>query len=143
MASSTSAPTTSSQAKGDAEGGSGRKVVQDAAEADERARNVVVFGLTETPEEDIKKNISEILDAVGEKPQFEAERIGRILEGVTRPVLVKLRSAAAATGIRRNAGRLKKTDLFRSVLVCPDRTLMQRKEHKECMAELRRRCNGH
>ena len=36
---------------------------------------------------------------------------------------------------------MKKTDLLKTVYICPDRTLMQRKEHKECVAELRRRCD--
>ena len=138
VASSTSAPTTSSQALNTRVM---RKVVQDAAEADQREKNVVVFGLTETSEEDVKNRVSEIQDAVGEKPQFEAERIGKVREGATRPVLVKLRSGAVAAGIRRKAGRLKNTDSFKSVFICPDRTMMQRKEHKECVAELRRRCH--
>ena len=117
-----------------------RKVVQDAAETDQKEKNVVVFGLTETPEEDVRHRVDEVLDAVGEKPQFVAERIGRVREGVTRPVLVKLRSGALAAAIRRKADWLKKTDSFKSVFICPDRTIMQRKEHKECVADLRRRC---
>ena len=117
-----------------------RKAIRDATEADERASNVVVFGLAEAAEEDVKGRVGEVLEAVGEKPHFEADRIGVKREGVTRPVLVKLRSGVVAAGIRRNAGKLKKTDLFRTVYICPDRTLMQRKEHKECVAELRRLC---
>ena len=54
--------------------------------------------------------------------------MGMKREGVTRPVLVKLKSGVVV-GIRRNAGKLKKTDSFRTVYICPDRTLMQRKEH--------------
>ena len=84
-----------------------RKVVQDAAEADQREKNVVVFGLTDTSEEDFNSRVSEILNAVGEKPQFEAEHIGRVREDVTRPVFAKLRTGAVAAGIRWKAGRLK------------------------------------
>ena len=117
-----------------------RKVFQDATEADKRAKNVVVFGLSETAEEDVKGRVGEILDAVGEKPHFEAERIGKARDGVMRPVLVKLRSGVVAAAIRKKAGKLKKTDSYSSVFICPDRTLMQRREHKDCVAELRRRC---
>ena len=67
---------------------------------------------------------------MGEKPHFEAERIEVKREGVTRPVLVKLRSGVVAAGIRKNACKLKKTDSFRAVYICPDRTLMHRKEHR-------------
>ena len=74
-----------------------REVVQDAADADQKKKKVVVFGQAETPEEDVR--VGEVLDAVGEKPQFVAERNGRVREGVTRPVLVKLKSGAAAAGI--------------------------------------------
>ena len=42
------------------------KGFQEATEADERAKNVVVFGLSETAEEDVKGRVCEILDAVGE-----------------------------------------------------------------------------
>ena len=42
--------------------------------------------------------------------------------------------------LRMKAGRLKKTDSFKSVFICPDRTMMQIKEHKECVAKLRRHC---
>ena len=118
-----------------------RKAIQDATEADQRASNVIVFGLTEAAEEDVKQRVGEVLNVLGEKPHFEADRIGVQREGATRQVIVKLRSGVVAAGIRRNAGKLKKTDLFKTVYICPDRTLMQRKEHKECVAELRRRCD--
>ena len=42
------------------------KGFQEATEADEKAKNVVVFGLSETAEEDVKGRVCEILDAVGE-----------------------------------------------------------------------------
>ena len=74
-----------------------RRTIQDASEADERASNVVLFGLSETVEENLKVEVEQVLDAVGEKPLFEAERIGKQRDGVTRPVLVKfLRSGAVA-----------------------------------------------
>ena len=50
-----------------------RKAIQDATEADVRACNVVLFGLSETVSEDIKVDVSKVLDTVGEKPLFEAE----------------------------------------------------------------------
>ena len=78
----------------------------------------MVFGLTKTPEEDVSHRICGVLDSVGEKPQFVAERIGTVREGVARPVLVKLRKEAVAAGIRRKAGRLKKTDSFKTVIIC-------------------------
>ena len=55
-------------------------------------------------------------------------------------VVATLMRGALAAAIKRKAGRLKKTYSFKSAFICPDRTMMQRKEHKECVAELRRRC---
>ena len=118
-----------------------RKVVQDATEADMRAKNLIVFGLPESAEEDLKESVSNVLDAVGEKPNFEVERVGKTREGKIRPVLVKLRSTAVAAQIRRKAGKLKKTEMFSSVFICPDRTQLQRREHKACVEELKKRCN--
>ena len=53
-----------------------RKVFQDATEADLRASNVIVFGLTEAAEEDVKERVGEVLDVLGDKPHFDADRIG-------------------------------------------------------------------
>ena len=117
-----------------------RRAIQDASEADERASNVVLFGLSESVEENLREEVGQVLDSVGEKPPFEAERIGNQREGATRPVLVKFRSGAVAAGILRRSGSLKKTDDFKSVYISPDRTLLQRKEHRLCVAELRKRC---
>ena len=45
-----------------------------------------------------------------------------------------------AAAIRKKARKLKKTNSYSLVFICPDRTLIQRMEHKDCVAELRRRC---
>ena len=117
-----------------------RRAIQDASEADERASNVVLFGLSESVEENLREEVGQVLDGVGEKPSFEAERIGKQREGATRPVLVKFRNGAVAAGILRRSGNLKKSDSCKSVYIAPDRTLLQRKEHQLCVAELRKRC---
>ena len=62
-----------------------QRVVKEATDqADKRACNVKMFGLIET--------------AVEEKPYFEVLRIGKVRQGVARPVLIKLRSGAVAAG---------------------------------------------
>ena len=43
-----------------------------ASEAGQREKNLVVFGLTESTDEDVKGWVNEMLDAMGEKPSFEA-----------------------------------------------------------------------
>ena len=42
-----------------------RRAIQDASEADERASNVVLFGLSETVEENLKEEVGQVLDGVG------------------------------------------------------------------------------
>ena len=61
--SAAAAPVLDSRAMGNA--------IQDASEADEKARNVIVFGLPETVDEVTKEKVGRVFDAVGEKPQFE------------------------------------------------------------------------
>ena len=119
-----------------------RKALQDASEAEGRANNVVIFGLPEleSEAEDLKDAVSNVFDVLDVKPSFEVERIGKQQSGTIRPIIVKLRSAIAASGILRKTGKLKRNDSTKSVYICPDRTLMQRKEHRECVEELRRRC---
>ena len=108
-----------------------RKVFQDATEADLRASNVIVFGLTEAAEEDVKERVGEVLDVLGEKPHFEADRIGVQREGATRPVIVKLTSGVDGGGgwDQEECGEVEENGLVqdgKTVYICPDRTLMQR-----------------
>ena len=57
-----------------------------------------------------------------------------------RLVPVKLRIGAVPAAIRNKAEKLKKTDAYSSVFIFPDQTLMQRRDYKNCVAALRRRC---
>lgn len=84
------------------------QAVKDIAEGEERSKNVIIFGLEEQEEENVEARVSEILEVVGEKPRPEAvSRMGNKRTDYNRPVIVKLRNTAAATGVLRKAQGLR------------------------------------
>ena len=52
-----------------------KEAVQEAVHEDDRAKNVVVFGLSEEKSEDLDGKIVELFEEIEEKPSFEAARI--------------------------------------------------------------------
>ena len=63
----------------------------------------------------MKDAVSNVFDVLDVKPSFEVERIGKQQSGTIRPIIVKLRSAIAASGILRKTGKLKRNDSTKSV----------------------------
>ena len=97
-----------------------QKVVQNVVEADDRSKNIIVFGLKETDDEDINVIIDEVLENVGCKPRHESVRIGfkkqtEADSNKHRPVKVSVASAAHAIAILRSAKRLKSVERFKNV----------------------------
>ena len=56
-----------------------------------------------------------------------------------RPVCVSMRNVPAARLILSKASKLRQTEKFKAVYISPDRTPEQRIEHRELVAELKRR----
>ena len=119
-----------------------QKVVKNVVEADDRSKNIIVFGLKETDDEDINVIIDEVLENVGCKPRHESVRIGfkkqtEADSNKHRPVKVSLASSAHAIAILRSAKRLKSVERFKNVFISPDRTTEERKSRREAVALLR------
>ena len=68
-----------------------KSAVQEAVREDDRAKNVVVFGLSEEKSEDLDRKIVELFSEIEEKPSFEAARIGMVSTDKKR--LLKFHSA--------------------------------------------------
>ena len=119
-----------------------QKVVQNVVEADDRSKNIIVFGLKETDNEDINVIINEVLENIGCKPCHESVRIGfkkqtEADSNKHRPVKVSVASSAHAIAILRSAKRLKSVERFKNVFISPDRTTEERKSRREAVALLR------
>lgn len=115
------------------------RVVQEMSESEERATNLIMFGLTEEGEpEELPATVSEVFESLGEKPPFEsAMRLGVKKTDYVRPVLVKFRTTAGANAVLKKCRALRNTDKFRTVFISPDRTKLQRMERRELVDRMK------
>ena len=117
-----------------------RTAMVDRADEVGREANVMIFGLKEEEGEKLREKVAELFESVGEKPKFEAKRVGGVKQGTsTRPVKVVLRNNVAARQIVGKANKLREVAKFQGVFVNPDRTPGQREERRVLVTELKRR----
>ena len=89
-----------------------KTAVQEAVREDDRAKNVVVFGLSEEKSEDLDRKIVELFSEIEEKPSFEAARIGMVSTDKKRPVKVSLRNCETVNRLLAKAKKLKVTAAY-------------------------------
>ena len=117
--------------------------VKEVVQAEDRSRNLIVFGMKEEASEDTGEKICEMLEYLGEKPRQESVRIGVLKSdsNTPRPVKVSLATSAHVVQILRAAKKLKNSEKFGSVFICPDRSPEERKMRHEAVMDLKRRLN--
>ena len=115
------------------------RAVKDIAEGEERSKNVIVFGLEERDGESVAARVGEVFGVLGEKPRpEEVSRMGTKREGQHRPIIVKLRNSAAASGLLRKSQGLRDSE-FKRVFISPDRTVTQRAHQRQLVTDMRKR----
>ena len=118
-------------------------VVQDVVSEEDRSRNIIMFGLKEAPNEKIDETVSKVLLELGEKPTFEASRIGakssKDAKKPIRPVKVTLASSTIVKQILGRARALRHSELFKEVFISPDRSVEQRQQQKQLVLELKKK----
>ena len=118
-----------------------KSFVKTVVEEEDRSRSLMLFGLAESPNEKLSDRVSEVFQDVGEKPRFEACRLGKSSSSddtkKVRPVRVTLSSSTIASHILSKSRKLKNTVNHQTVFICPDRTPDQRLKHKELVLEMR------
>ena len=120
-----------------------KTVVQKVVEQEDRSRNVMLFGLQEEADESaeaLNGGVVDLFAAIGEKPRFEANRIGKTdAPGKpARAVKVTLSSAAIVHQLLIKARKLKVNEDYAKVFVCPDLSLEQRTERRQLVLERKR-----
>ena len=121
-----------------------REEVQvDMREREERAENLVIFGLKESQKGEAKERVKEDEDRVKElwecleieMEEDEAEvkfRAGKKKEdGKPRPLIVKVKEAEKKERVLSAARKLAKKDSWKGVFLAPDLTPKQREEDKK------------
>ena len=74
--------------------------VKKIKESEDRSRNLMIHGLAEEDDENLKSKVAEIFSTLEEKPLFSIPcRVGKLVNGSVRPVKVSLTSASAKHGL--------------------------------------------
>ena len=111
-----------------------RKVTEEA----DRSRNFVIYGVDEEKDENIIVKVNGILQEIEEKPPVETvSRVGIKQAEKCRPVKVTLRSSDSVNQVLKKSKLLRTKEGFKSVYICPDRSLEERRAFKKLLEELR------
>jgi hypothetical protein len=100
-----------------------KRAVKSAVAEDDRSKNFMIYGKTESTDEDVLESVAEILQDINEKPRVvECYRIGTAVEGKQRPIKVKLNGSDAVNNVLRSAKLLKNSRSNSSAYIGPDRS---------------------
>ncbi|KAL5271180.1 hypothetical protein ACHWQZ_G001725 [Mnemiopsis leidyi] len=113
-------------------------VVKKIQDAEDRSRNLIIFGLTEENGENLNAKVGEMFTYLEEKPLFSTPtRIGNSSGGSVRPVKLSLASATMVSPLLAKSQRLRQSNIFKSVYISPDRTKEERMVRRTLVNELR------
>ena len=107
---------------------------------EERSRNIMIYGMVESQQENVLENVKTILSEIDEKPVItECRRVGTQKTGAIRPVKFAVSSADHAIQVMRNARKLRTKEGYGSVYICPDRSLEERRAYKKLVEEVKQK----
>ena len=112
-----------------------KTVVQDVVE--DRAKNLMIFGLSEVEGENLHSNVVEVFEELGQKPTFEAERVGIVDKVKCRPVKVVLKNRNSVFDLLKKSKNLKNSRKMEKVFLQPDRSFEERLRHRKLIGELK------
>ncbi|KAL5252502.1 hypothetical protein ACHWQZ_G015322 [Mnemiopsis leidyi] len=113
-------------------------VVKKIQDAEDRSRNLIIFGLTEENGENLNAKVGEMFTYLEEKPLFSTPtRIGNSSGGSVRPVKLSLASATMVSPLLAKSQRLRQSNILKSVYISPDRTKEERMVRRTLVNELR------
>ena len=112
--------------------------VKSVEEKVDRSTNVIVFGVPEENNESVDSKVMDLLDRLEEKPKVtECRRIGKSKPATTRPISFRVQSSCTVALILQKARQLKDIDGYKSIYLCPDRTLEERNTRKKLVDKLK------
>ena len=116
-----------------------KTAVQSAVQAEDRSKNLMIFGLHEQLNENINDMVGEVFHVLDEKPRIEACRFGpRKTDESARPIKVTASCAAVVNQILSKVRKLKQTEKYKAVYVCPDRSPEERVRQRELVKTLKK-----
>ena len=117
-----------------------KAAVKSVCDEEDRSKNVIVYGIEEIAGEDLLGRLKTLLHEIKEKPVVtDCVRVGIKKSGDKRPRPVKfsLRNADHVAQVLRSAKKLHTKEGYRSVYICPDRNVQERKHLKTLIEQLR------
>ena len=108
-----------------------------------KKKNIMIFGLPEDSSKDLKRTVEDILEEIGLKPAMELSRDGKLKEKTIGQSRLLCPVPVQPITILGQARKLRQSLNFSSVLISPDRSLVDRVEHldfvfKTCIRRRRR-----
>jgi len=113
-----------------------KRFVKQVVAEEDRSRNLMIFSLPESGEEELYSEVNKIFEQLGEKPKIEACRLGK-KGSSARPVKVTLSSSIIVQQILRKARDLRALEDYKQVFLSADRSVEERALHKQLVQELR------
>ena len=107
--------------------------VKSVCDQEDRSKNVIIYGIEETSGEVLLDKVGKVLEEINEKPVVrDCVRVGAKTPGVSRPRPVKfsLSNSDHVAQVLRSAKWLHTKEGYKSVYICPDRTVQERKSCK-------------
>ena len=65
-------------------------VVKEVVKEEDRSRDLIVFGLEDNQDEELSEKVCDLMETMGERPQTEADRLGKWSSEITSPRPVKV-----------------------------------------------------
>ena len=116
--------------------------VRNVAAKTDRSKNIVIYGVDEKQGESLDTKVKEILAEIDEKPRVQDVcRLGQVSEGKCRPIKLSLSSPDHVSEVLRKAKRLRDVDGYKSIYLCPDRSVEERKAFRKLLDELKAKRN--
>ncbi len=115
-------------------------VVKTVTDKEDRSGNIVVFGLPEEENEVVEDKVIQILEQLQEKPRImSCSRLGKQKPSAVRPVRFSVHNSATVFQILQKAKMLKDIDSYKSIYLCPDRTIGERETRRKLVEQLKQR----
>ena len=114
--------------------------VKSVCDQEDRSKNVIIYGIEESISEVLTDEVGKVLEEIDERPVMrDCVRVGVKRSGDTRPRPIKfsLSNSDHVAQVLRSAKRLHTKEGFKSVYICPDRTVQERKSFKILLDQLR------
>ena len=100
--------------------------------------NIIVYGVSEEDSESVDSKVADLLERLEEKPKVTAcRRIGKSKPDTVRPISFRVQSSSTVALILQKAKKLREIDGYKSIYLCPDRTLEVRNICKKLVNQLK------